>query len=135
MRAKIRHDLVKEGLLPAVRIVDQNGFWIDLSLPNDMMGVEFESNQPDMWDGREFNTVIFDIESGRSFVINSIDLDFIDENTTYQIPVTFVETRKANLAIVAKTYDQACELAKAHAAGMFWGNITPESTFIIGNKE
>jgi hypothetical protein len=122
-------------LLPAVRIVDQNGFWIDMALPKEMLEVEYESNQPELWDGREFNTVIFDLVSGRSFVINSIELDFIDETTTYQIPVAFVETRKANLAIVAKTFDDACVLAEAHAARMNWGNIIPETKFIIANKE
>jgi len=100
-----------------------------------MLEVAFESHQPDGWDDKEYNTVIFDLDSGRSFTINSIELDFIDETTTYQIPVAFVETRKANLAIVAKTFDDACVLAEAHAARMNWGNIIPETKFIIGNKE
>lgn len=135
MIAKIRQDLIKDGLLPTVQIVDQNGFWVEMTLPKDMLEVEFESHQPDNWDDRQYNTHIFDYESGRAFTINSIDLDFFDDNKTYQIPVTFVETRKTALTIVAKNYEQACELAHAHASKMFWGNTTPEANFIIGNKE
>lgn len=135
MRARIRKDLIEQGLLPAVQIVDQNGLWIDMALPKEMLEVEFESHQPDSWDDKEYNTVILNLESGRSFVINSIELEFIDELNSYQIPVTFVETRKANLVIVAKTFDDACVLAEAHAAKLCWANFAPETKFIITNKD
>jgi len=133
-KAKIRKDLIAEGLLPAVQIVDQNGLWIDMTLPIEMLEVEFDYFQPDHWDDEEFNTTICDMETGRAFRISSIELDFIDEPNAYQIPVCYVETRKANLVIVAKTYEDATVLAESHAAKMYWGNITPEVKFIIGNK-
>ena len=134
-KAKIRKDLIAEGLLPAVQIVDQNGLWIDMTLPIEMLEVEFDYFQPDNWDYEEFNTTICDMETGRAFRISSIELDFIDEPNAYQIPVCYVETRKANLVIVAKTFDDACVLAEAHAAKLCWANFAPETKFIIANKE
>lgn len=78
-QARIRPDLVAQGLQPATLVPNGNDCYVSSTVPLELLESTFLSVQPEEWDGMEFNTVLIEPHSMDIFRINSIDCEFFTE--------------------------------------------------------
>ena len=69
MKAIIRKDLRMNGAFPAS----------NKDLSRERISQVFDSIQPEAWDSREFNTILYSPESQVFYLVNSIDFEFINK--------------------------------------------------------
>ena len=122
MKARIRKDLREKNLAPAVQIIDSAGNFLGTHLPAELINADFEYNQPDALLDDEYNAIICHLPTMKAFRINSIELEFGDEESNYAIMVTRSFIKRKEVTVVAKSYEEA--VAKVDAT---WHNIDWDS--------